>query len=51
MIGTKRYSINISSGVWSGFIGGEKFKINSNNGVFEGYGPKEVVLLIIIYSN
>ena len=51
MIGTKSYSINISSGVWSGFIDGEKFKINSNNGVFEGYGPKEVVLLIIIYSN
>lgn len=51
LIGTKRYSINISSGIWSGAINGKNFKIKLQNGTFEGYGPKEVVLLIIIYSN
>tara|TARA_B100000035_G_C20824677_1_gene475884 strand:- start:67 stop:567 length:501 start_codon:yes stop_codon:yes gene_type:complete len=50
LIGTGKYSIKISSNTWQGKIFGKKFQIEKSGSKFTGYGPKEVVFLILIYS-
>ena len=45
-----KYSIKISSNTWQGGIFGENFKIEKSGNKFTGYGPKEIVFLIIMYS-
>ena len=50
LIGLSKYSIKISSNTWQGRIFGENFKIEKSGNKFTGYGPKEIVFLIIMYS-
>ena len=50
LFASTRYSIKISSNTWQGRIFGENFKIEKSGNKFTGYGPKEIVFLIIMYS-
>ena len=49
LIGPINYTITSSGSEWTGRIGGEKYNLRFNNQNIKGYGPKEVLFLVIIY--